>query len=174
MVVKVLTMETFRKRLTDKKGVSNLIAAVLLIAATITISLVFTDWGKTMIKDITQETTNKSKTLTPCIINSQISIQDLKIDRSSNLIEAIVGNSAFSDSSVTLRSMVAYDDDGNYCELNSTNYYLEKGSITIVKNISCSIFSEDCADFNILRVTTDCATTAEFSSNESEKIMCIN
>lgn len=156
-----------------KKGFSPLIAVVLVILATITVSMIYTNWGKSTIKSMTASVTNKSETLSNCLY-SQIDITDLKIDRTSNLIEAIVGNSAFSDTAVTLKSIIAYNDTGSYCILNSSNYNLNKGDITIVKNISCSIFSEDCANFKMLKVTTDCASSAEFSTNDTNKILCIN
>jgi hypothetical protein len=141
--------------------------------ATITISMIYTNWGKSLVKSMTESTTNKSETLGDCIY-AQIDINDLKIDRTSNLIEAVVGSSAFSDTSVTLKSIIAYNDTGSYCVLNSSNYNLNKGDITIVKNISCSIFSKDCANFKMLKVTTDCASSAEFSTNDTDKILCIN
>ena len=87
------------------KGLSPLIAVVILIAVTITIVTIISTWVTDLTEDETTDIANKSSQTVDCT-GSNIEITDVYIDVSDNLSRIIVQNTGFVDETITSASMM--------------------------------------------------------------------
>ena len=138
------------------KGVSTIIATVLLLAITVLISLIVS----TSLTQLTKEQASTVSTKTTQAVNctsSDISVEAVYIDNAVNISRVTVRNSGQINENIVSAKM--FNKTGN--EAASTNTYpiaLSKGSLTTLNfnttgNVTCTSFSQ-------VLVSTECITTA--------------
>jgi len=73
------------------KGISPIIAAVLLMAVTLSVISIFSSWAPNLVKDVTDETTNSTLHTISCE-KAQVSIQSAYYDSGSSEVTVAVRN----------------------------------------------------------------------------------
>lgn len=143
----------------SKKGVSPLIATVLLIAIVITIALVILGWLSTLTKTTTSTVTNKTSESVNCA-SASISIEDVFVIGTGSTASAnvIVKNTGFTNGlniSGTLLNSSGY----NFSATQQTSL-LNKGNVFTLNFPSISVAT--CPNsFSRVIVTTDCGGVLE-------------
>jgi len=160
------------------KGISPLIAVVLLIALTVLLSTVMASWLTSFQKDQQDTISVKSGEIIDCT-SADITIDDVYIDVSnsnihSNVSRVIVRNSG-QVSNLSIESAALLDISGNSApisRLNSTHNKTEfpvsnfgiGNIISIEFNVTPFNLTSTCGNFSKVIVSTNCASTvAEFS-----------
>ena len=139
------------------KGISTLIASVIVIAITIIVGGLFMNWATDILKSQQATASNKTEECRP---GSDTSIEEVFIDISSNTSRVVIRNSGTDDQQVVGANM--YNKRGQLME-NRTVFPLTvvRGAISnlefrlnnTVGNITA------CADFGKVIVTTRCTST---------------
>ncbi len=135
------------------KGVSPLVATVLLIALAVALSSMVTTWMTTLTKEQTASIGNKTTTAIDCTA-ANIDIKDVYIDFAANMSRIIVWNSG--QISLELKSATVLNKMGENATLNTTlPLVMSAGAIETVKfNISGTINSMQ--NFSQVIVSTNC------------------
>ena len=135
------------------KGISPLIAAVLLIAVTVSIATIVAGWFPSIIISTQGKVENTTKEATSCA-SASISIDDVFITAGSNGVgRAVVRNSGHSDDLV-LVSAVLYNTTGNATSASVVSDF-DRGEVVTLTFNNISVTSCP-TDFSEIIVTTNC------------------
>ncbi len=137
------------------KGISPLIAAVLLIAITVAIGTLVGGWISTFTKATTDKVSNRTAEAIDCT-SANINIEDVYVISGLNgVTRAVVKNTGFSDG-MTIQSAQAYNRTGsNFTGAGTPITNFDKGSLVTIVFSNTSITS--CPrDFSKVVVTTTC------------------
>ncbi|MEA3230035.1 MAG: archaellin/type IV pilin N-terminal domain-containing protein [archaeon] len=151
-----------------KKGISPLIAAVLLIVFTVAISTLVVNWLRTYTTDMTDTVDTTSENVLDCAKqNLEITNVYLGVDASNpETIKATLKNTGQIE--FTLTSAYAYNTSGDFCSLNTVT--VPVGGVANIQNSSCE-FLIDSDGFSHLEVTTDCGVSEVFDTADSPTLM---
>ncbi len=142
----------------DNKGISPLIAAVLLIAFTIAIATVIMGWMSTTTRATTGTITTKTATAVDC---SDASIQIKHVYINNNTSDGIfVCNTGFKDLTV---DGVIYSTTGATCDGTAAN--ISAGACGMVSSPSCS--AVNASTFDRAVVSTDCGGVTDTLTDSS-------
>lgn len=143
------------------KGVSPLIAAVLLLAFTISISMIVMGWLSSFTR-VTTENVSYSSTQAISCSSASISIERVYVTGTSASI--IVKNDGFSNLNVT--GMII-NSTGGTCSSSAT--YVTAGNLTSLTLTECyGIIASTCAGFSRAIVNTNCAGTQDTVTSVSD------
>ncbi|MBI2578156.1 MAG: type IV pilin [Candidatus Aenigmarchaeota archaeon] len=137
------------------KGVSPLIATVLLIAVAVLLASTISTWVTGLTKDQSVTLTNRSTEITECA-GKNMRIEDVYLDFTANISRVNVRNTGQVDE--TIVSAFLLNQQGVNTTLNSTlPVTLKKGEMkTIQFFINGTITA--CANFSQARISTLCVT----------------
>ena len=147
--------------LKSKKGVSPLIAAVLLIAFTVSVSMIIMGWFSTFTRTATA---NISATTTEAIGCNAASINIEHVYSSGTTGTIVVKNTGFKD--VTVQGMIV-NSTGGTCS-NTTGGTLSKGSIMTLTISGCAPTDMADAYFDRAIVTTDCGGVDDVTTDDAD------
>lgn len=154
-----------------RKGISPLIAAVLLIVFTVAISTIVVNW----LRDYTTETTSSvgdtSQEVLECAKqNLQISNIYLTINTTAggeDIVKATLKNTG--SVNFTVSSAYVYDTSGDFCSLIPIGD-VSAGNVENLKNDSgCEIF-DAVAEFSRVEITTTCGISTDFDSDNGPTV----
>ncbi len=136
------------------KGVSGVVAAVLLIAIVLILLVTVNSWLTSLTQSSTTAITNSTTEFVNCAA-SGIVIEDVYLDFSSNLSRVSVRNTGRNTENIVSALMV--NTNGQAASLNSSLPNLAIGDIkTIVFNINGTITG--CSNFSQVRVASSCTS----------------
>ena len=139
-----------------RKGVSPLIAVVLLIVFTVAVSTMIMSWMNTYTKDTTTSASSNTDTVIACSQQTVSIPQTTGViyNATTGLVTVNVENNG--QSTTTIKKVIAYDVDGDTCILTPDTTELEVGDI-VTNQTNCydanSAWSNCTAS---VRVTTEC------------------
>ncbi|NOR84907.1 type IV pilin [archaeon] len=139
-----------------RKGVSPLIAVVLLIVFTVAVSTMIMSWMNTYTKDTTTSASANTDTVIEC------SRQTVNIPTTSGVTHTIdnvtVNVENNGQANTTLKKVIAYDSTGLACIISSTEFELEVGDLKNYGPINCTDITTgwDNTCIASVRVTTTC------------------
>lgn len=135
-----------------QKGISTLIAAVLLIAVTLLISLIVTSAFTTLVK--TQSSTLQTRTTEAVnCTSSSISIEDVFIDSGANRARVTVRNAGQIRENI-VRGTLLNDTGSTAAAVETYPIAVAKGALTTLSFDTTA--NVTCANFNRIIVTTEC------------------
>ena len=142
------------------KGISPLIAAVLLIAITVAVTTVFMGWYSTLVSSQSRTVENRTRTGIDCTA-ARISILDVYMDFTNNVSRVSVRNSGQVDDVII--STVEYNSLGvNTTNMSQMPKNIAKGdTLSFEFNITGVIPA--CGNFSKVIVSSECKR-AEFTS----------
>jgi len=137
------------------KGISPLLASILLIAITVTVASLASGWFTSTIRSSAATTSNRTEEALDCA-GSSISIDDIYITgTASATIKAVVRNNGQTDG-LTIQSAQAFNrTGGNFTSTSTPVTSLNRGSIATLSFVTGS-FASCPAAFSQLLVTTNC------------------
>ena len=167
-----------------KKGISPMIASVLLIMFVIALSTILVNWLKTYATDQTEETDIMTAAHTDCIkqnirINTVWMVENSTASATvpeHTTVRLLIDNTGSVSTNVS--SVEVFNIYGETCTLASStgSDTVGAGDQVIWENTSCTVIytgSTNCTDkFTELRATTNCGNTHVFS--DSSKVKCQN
>lgn len=137
------------------KGISPLIASVLLIVLVVSIASLVTTWLNTLVKS-TQDTVGERTLEGVQCSNADITIDEVYLSEGSASV--VVKNSGFVDD-LALTSAQTFDTGGN--NVSAVNMPLTAFNKGDLKTLVFNDPSLNCATFSQVIVTTNCAGVAE-------------
>lgn len=137
------------------KGVSPMVAVVLLIAITVLLSGVIFGWIKTFSFAETEKISNRSEELTTCS-GSAISVDDVYLDFGSNKSRATVRNTGQLTERITSAQMLN-TNGANATMLGNQTVTIPRGEVRIVE-FSLNGTVPACANFSQVKVSTLCSS----------------
>ena len=136
------------------KGVSGVVAAVLLIAIALILLVSVSSWLTVLTQDSTTTITNSTSEFVNCAA-SGIVIEDVYMDFSSNLSRVSVRNTGRNTENIVSAQLL--NTNGQAAPLNSSLPNLTVGDIkAVVFNINGTITT--CSNFSQVRVASSCAS----------------
>lgn len=129
------------------KGISPLIAAVLLIAFTVSIATIILGWFSSYVRTTSENVTSQTQETVGCSV-AGVTIEHVYLNVSGNA-KIVVKNTGFKD--LTTVSGLIAGTDGTTCDLGSIT--LGKGEVGTITG-TCSLSS--CTKFERAVVTTEC------------------
>jgi len=142
-----------------RKGISPLIAAVLMVVFTVAISAIVVNWMASYASSTTASASNSSTGVLGCSQqNVGIEAIYVTVNNSTGGLDTFrVSVANTGTGGVTLTAANAFNNTGTICGLLSSSTTLSQGSIAQLTNSSCDILDDvACADFSTVRVTTYC------------------
>jgi flagellin-like protein len=137
------------------KGISPLVASVLLIAFTVAIATIIMGWMGTFTRETTASISNKTTEAVDCA-SASINIDEVYI--SGPLLRLVVRNTGFADY-LNLTIAVVYNTGGSFWANSSTGALLNRGQIrTIEINTTTALTT---ATFSKALVTTQCGGVSD-------------
>ncbi len=145
-----------------KKGISPLIAAVLLIAFTVAIATLVMGWFSQVTRTTTTTVSNKTTEAVSCS-NAQVTIEDvyMRLNATESDARVIVKNTGFS--SITITSLQVYNTTGHNFSTGFGTGTLAAGAVAAYNITRASIPS--CATFSKAIVTSSCGGIADTFEN---------
>jgi len=134
----------------ERKGTSPLIAAVLLIVFTVAVGTLIMNWMTTYTKSTTESAGTETSTTMDCA-KQIIDITDIK--QSGGNVTVLVQNLGSITTNMT--KVLAYDSNGNTCDITTTAQTISAGDLKIIGPVNCSSAKLDTTSFTV-RVTTAC------------------
>lgn len=154
-------------RSSRRKGISPLIASVLLIVFTISIATVIVTWLNKYTSTTTETADVTNQNLLDC--TKQRPVIDNVFLNSSNYVSKILVRSAGSQSLV-LTSLQVLASDGTVCAATNVNgVALAVGNSTVFSVPACAI---NCTNFQVARVTTTCGQSSDEFMQKSLIVGC--
>ncbi len=152
----------------QKKGISPLIAAVLLIVFTIGISTIIMSWINTYTKDTTSEASRNTQDLLDCA-STNVNILDVYILGPTS-VKVIARNTGMKP--IMIKEGYVWDTNGTRCILNFTTSMIDGGISFDLINTTCSItFNAGCPEFQKATISTTCSgVTSKFE--DISKLNC--
>ncbi len=146
-----------------RKGLSPLIAAVLLIVFTVAIASMVMTWLRDYTTGATENVDATSQDIMQCAKESlQVTNVYLSIDVTGDeMIRATVKNTGTVN--INLSSAHIYNRTGDFCTLGVLNTMSPGGVINLQNLSGCDLFT-DLANFSRVEVTTYCGTSSDFDS----------
>ena len=143
-----------------KKGISPMIAAVMLIGLTVLVSIIVMNWTTTLVKTQGDRISNKSAEGIQCT-SASVNIQQVHLDFGSNRSTVIVENDGLNDD--TIESSIMLSKNGTISpNLTAFPVSIKRGAITSVTfNLTGTL--SNCANFSQAVVRTSC-TSDKFDS----------
>ncbi|MBW6462351.1 MAG: hypothetical protein K0B07_04865 [DPANN group archaeon] len=144
-----------------RKGISPLIAVVLLIVFTVAISTIIISWMNDYTKKITSDASENTAVVVSCakqVINipTSIGIQT----NSSGYVTVLVEN--IGQAETTIKQILAIDNASNMCSINITNATIAIGDIGVFGPMDCSsTFGTITPTLTTVRATTTCGGIAD-------------
>jgi flagellin-like protein len=170
----------FLLKKTKKKGISPLIASVLLIMFVIALSTIIVNWLKDYAKDQTDATTTMTEENVDCI-KQAITISNVYMVRepadSNQTVRVVIENMGTGPAEIS--NIRVYNDEGQSCELNSSmgTDLIGAGDLITFETDNCAVIfdpsaeSTDChTRFSEIRATTTCGNMDPF--RDETKITC--
>ncbi len=156
----------FLKR--KKKGLSPLIAAVLLIVFTIGIATIIMSWINTYTKDTTSEASKNTQDLIDCT-STNVNILDVYILAPTS-VKVIARNTGMKP--IMVKECYVWDTNGTRCMLNFTASMVDEGISFDLINTTCPItFTAGCPEFQKVTISTTCSgVTSRFE--DISKLNC--
>jgi FlaG/FlaF family flagellin (archaellin) len=141
-----------------QKGLSQMIAAVLLVAFTVTIATLISGWYSTLIRTTSSNISNTTEEAIDCTV-AKITIEDVYLDTTANTVNVVVRNTGMMDN-LQLTSATVLNTTGGACTYDSgLDTDFDKGDVATIKFISCSISS--CSVFKEAIVLTNCGGVSD-------------
>jgi len=140
--------------MTNEKGVSPLIAAVLLIVISVTISGLVFSWLNTFTVDAQRKVDNRTGEAVNCA-GASIHIKEVYLQNSSgtSTIRTIVENTGYVNN-LTISGAQVFNTTGNNFTANNTPLAFNRGDIATLLFTGVSI--SQCANFSKVFVSTTC------------------
>ena len=113
----------------EKRGISPLIATVLLIGFTITIAAILMIWGGNLVKERAEKISARTEAQTSCTAKVEIGLNSAKCDTTEEIVKISVENKG-SDIINAFRARINYDGDS---ETTTTYNLLNPTSQTSLK-----------------------------------------
>jgi flagellin-like protein len=139
------------------KGISPLIASVMLIAFVMAIGILVMGWMSTLTRTTTATVTNSTDTAIGCS-SASINIDEVYVTTGSTngTVRAIVKNTGYKDGMQVSNAVLLTNTGMNYSVSNPTLPYsnFNKGDIVTLQFSNVSIAS--CTSFSKVIVTTNC------------------
>jgi flagellin-like protein len=139
------------------KGISPLVASVLLIAFTVAIATIIMGWMGTFTRETTATISNRTTEAVDCA-SASVSIDDVYIGErtvdGNASVRAIVRNTGFTDNLV-LKAASIYKNDGTVWNKTDVDSDFDKGEITTI-TFTITKGYVACANFSKVVVTTQC------------------
>jgi flagellin-like protein len=138
------------------KGISPLVASVLLIAFTVAIATIIMGWMGTFTRETTASISNKTTEAVDCA-SASINIDDVYI--SGVTVRAIVRNTGFANY-LNLTNAVLYKTDGSFWTNTTTGALLNRGQVRLIEfyNTTTALTT---ATFSKVVVTTQCGGVSD-------------
>ncbi len=161
---------------TRRKGVSPLIAAVLLIVFTIGVATIVMSWVNEYTKDTTEKASENTDQMMDCA-NTNIDIKDVYINYmgTDTTVKLIAANTGLSD--LKVKEAYVMDTNGTRCFMDLTgsdtmdDTVFAKGNSFELINESCGLsFSTGCDGFDKAVVATTCGVSSSFE--DAESVVC--
>ncbi|NOQ55371.1 MAG: hypothetical protein GQ477_01050 [Nanohaloarchaea archaeon] len=150
-----------------KKGLSPLIATVLLVVFTIGIATIIISWMNIYTKDATLDANQDTQTMLDCT-NTNIDIDKVYI-LSENSVKVIARNTGHKP--LILKEAFVWDTNGTRCILNITDSTLDESESIELTNDSCQItFTAGCPEFDMATVSTTCSISSKVE--ELSDVVC--
>ncbi len=154
-----------------RKGVSPLIATVLLIVFTVAISTIVVSWLRAYTADTTSSVGDTSQEVIECAKqNLRISNAYITINTTAgaeDIIRATLKNTG--SVNFTVSSAYVYDIGGGFCSLIPIGD-VSVGAVENLRNDSgCEIFNA-IADFSRIEITTTCGVSTDFDADDGPTI----
>ncbi len=144
----MMSMESYHK------GVSGVVAAVLLIAIALILVVSVSSWLTVLTQGSTSDITNSTTEFVKCTA-SGIVIEDVYMDFGSNLSRVTVRNTGKNTENIVSAQLL--NTNGQAASLNSSLPNLTTGDIkTIIFNINGTMTA--CANFSQVRVASSCTS----------------
>jgi flagellin-like protein len=138
------------------KGISPLMASILLIAITLSVAMVAFNAFKGIASSQAGSASDLGESASDCAFKA-IEITNVTINTTGSSQEILMILENKGNGPLTMATGFVADTDGNKCPFNVTNIVLEEGSIAAYRNTSgCGIFSSSCTDFNRAEISTKC------------------
>ena len=149
-----------------KKGVSPLIASVLLVVFTIAIGAMLLGFFSGTTERFSEDAESGREQVSECTYKS-VKISDVFINTTSQIVRATITNDGTGDS--TLKVAAVYNINGERCYFDVADQVLSEGDIKLYSNTTdCNIFAPQCSDFAYAEVTTSCGNAFDtFRTNPS-------
>ncbi len=152
----VSTMDVKKIRI---KGISPLIAAVLLIVFTVAIGAVVLNWMTQYTKGTTEKAGTDTSTTVDCA-KQILDISDAKYNQSGNeQLTVFVQN--LGSVTAQLNTLTLYDNAGNMCVNNSLGLTLAPGEIKIITQ-NCSGKNVDSSAYTV-RIASSCGASDTYT-----------
>ncbi len=136
-----------------KKGISPILAAVLMVAIAVTVVPIFAGWFNTLIGSTTKTVENKTDETVRCNAAS-LSIEDVYLDNANSRARMIVRNSGYTNEQV--RSAVVYSNTGTPAtNLTEFPVNVTRGGYAYF-NFDTSSLIPACANFSFAIVGSAC------------------
>ena len=138
----------------QKKGISPLIAAVLLIVFTIGIATIIMSWINAYTKDTTSDATKNTEDLIDCA-GTNVNILDVYILTPTS-VKVIARNTGMKP--IMVKEGYVLDTNGTLCMLNFTSSMIDGGMSFDLINTTCPItFTAGCLEFQKATISTTCS-----------------
>src|SRR3989344_1744444 len=137
------------------KGVSAMIAAVLLIALTVLVSTIVMNWVTTLSKTQQEKISNKTSEGVTCT-SASINNDAVYLDATTNTSRVVVRNDGLVDDSIVSASLLS-KTGSSATNLTASPVSILRGSISSVTfNMSPNV--PNCGNFSQVRVSTSCTS----------------
>ena len=138
------------------KGISPLIASVMMVAFTVVLVMVISGWYSTLTRTTTSNITAQTGRSIDCSV-AGITIENVYLDTTANTTTAVVRNSGLVDN-LTLTGGIVLNTTGSNCTYSSGLTTLNKGDVASVVFNECPIAS--CSVFSKAMILTDCGSVS--------------
>ena len=144
-----------------RKGISPLIAVVLLIVFTVAISTIIIGWMNDYTKKTTSDASENTDVVVACakqVINipTSIGVQT----NSSGYVTVLVEN--IGQAETTIKQILAVDNVSNMCQIDIVNATIDIGDIGVFGPMDCSAeFGAGTPALTTVRATTTCGGIAD-------------
>ncbi|MEM7819392.1 MAG: archaellin/type IV pilin N-terminal domain-containing protein [Candidatus Aenigmatarchaeota archaeon] len=133
------------------KGISPLIAAVLLIAFTVTAAVLIITWGTSFTTSTTSGVGNKSTEIVECS-GAAIEIDSVYINNNTGIANVIVKNTGVREITIS-SAMLTNKTGGNF--QNTTTFTLNRGAIGTIQVTGVQV-GPGCSDYSKTTILTYC------------------
>jgi flagellin-like protein len=154
------------------KGISPLVASVLLIVMVVTIAALITTWLTTFTKTSQQSVTNKTDTTLDCS-GASISIQDVYVTNGSlGTVRALVKNDGLTDGLSIISGQLLNSSGGNFTATNLPFTGFNVGGLATIVFANASIAT--CSSFSQVIVTSSCGGIFDVFSSPPRSARCVS
>ena len=149
----------------NQKGISPLIATVLLIAFTVAIATIIMGWLQGTTLDTTGTVSTKTETMVGCS-DASIRIEHVYVDNSTQNVSIVVLNTGYKN--FTTVTGVLYATNGSYCTGSLDSLTVGATSSVLLNNSDCPDLNS--SSFSKAIVNTECGGISDKQEYESDKV----